>query len=245
MAAAASIWPRTIFACALMALLASLGSWQLDRAAQKRALRAAFEVQVNAPPLDLALHKVEPVTNHAWRGVTAVGRYEAPVLLLDNRVRDGRIGYEVLTPFRLEDGTRILVDRGWLLAGARRTELPTIPVPAEVTALRGRLAPAPSTGLVMGDAAEPEALGPDFWRLQHIDFTVLDRHFAPGFLPMLVYLDAAEPGGYDRNWTLPAPDDGKHTAYAVQWFAMAGAVAILLGISLRRGLTTPRRDETP
>lgn len=245
MTRAASIWPRTVFACALMALLVSLGCWQLDRADQKRALRSAFDLQVEAPAMDLALHGVEPVTNHAWRAVTAAGRYEPPVLLLDNRVRDGRIGYEVLTAFRLEDGTRILVDRGWLVAGATRTELPTIPVPTDVTALHGRLAPAPSTGLVMGDAAAPESLGPDFWRLQHIDFAVLERKFAPGFLPMLVYLDATEPAGYDRNWILPAPDDGKHTAYAVQWFAMAGAVAILLGISLRRSLTTPKSDQDP
>ncbi len=158
-------------------------------------------------------------------------------------MRDGRVGYEVLTAFRLVDGARILVDRGWMAAPPRRTDIPDITLPAEVTSLRGRLAPAPSTGIVVGDAARPERLGADLWRLQHIDFAVLDATFAPGFLPMLVYLDEGEPGGYDRAFVLPAVDDGKHTAYAVQWFAMAGAVAILLGVSLhrrRRALSTSR-----
>ena len=117
-------------------------------------------------------------------------------------------------------------------------------MPRTATSNRGRLAPAPSTGLVVGDAARPERLGPDLWRLQHVDFAALDAAFAPGFLPMLVYLDEAEPGGYDRDFVLPAVDDGKHTAYAVQWFAMAGAVAILLGISLHRRRHGPVIPET-
>lgn len=227
-------WPRIAFALALVALLIALGCWQLDRAEQKRALRAAFERQLEEAPIDLALHRAEPLSNHAWRRTRGTGRYEPPILLLENRVRDGRVGYEVLTAFRLEDGARILVDRGWMVAPPRRTDIPDIALPTEVTGVSGRLAPAPSTGIVVGDAAQPERLGPDLWRLQHVDFATLDAAFAPGFLPMLVYLDEAEPGGYDRGFTLPAVDDGKHTAYAVQWFALAGAVAILLGISLHR-----------
>ncbi|HMM74550.1 MAG TPA: SURF1 family protein [Gammaproteobacteria bacterium] len=230
----AAAWLRIGFVLALIALLIALGCWQLERAEQKRALRAAFERQLEAAPLDLALHKAEPLINHAWRRVRGTGRYEPPILLLDNRVREGRVGYEVLTAFRLDDGARILVDRGWMAAPPRRTDIPDLGLPAQVTSLHGRLAPAPTTGIILGDAAQPERLGPDLWRLQHIDFATLDATFAPGFLPMLVYLDEAEPGGYDRDFALPAVDDGKHTAYAVQWFAMAGAVAILLGISLHR-----------
>lgn len=243
-----SPWPRTLFALALMGLMVALGCWQLDRAEQKRALRASFERQLDAPPLDLALHAAEPLTRHAWRAVTAQGHYEAPVLLLDNRVRDGRVGYEVLTAFRLADGARILVDRGWIQAPPTRTEVPDLTVPAGDQRIRGRLAPPPSTGVKVDDAMRPEPLAPDRWRLQHVDFAALEQAFAPGFLPMLVYLDDAAPDGYDRAFALPAVDDGKHTAYAVQWFSMAGAVAILLAISLRRrlrGAHTPDSSESP
>ena len=244
MATSRPIWPRTLFALSLMALLVSLGRWQLDRAEQKRALHTAFVQQLDAPALDLALHAAEPLTSHAWRATSGHGHYEAPVMLLDNRIREGRVGYEVLTAFRLDDGARILVDRGWILAAAMRDEVPTIPIPNDITSVHGRLAPAPSTGIVVGNAAEPERLGTDIWRLQHVDFAVLDAHFEPGFLPMLVYLDADEAGGYDRDWILPLPDDGKHTAYAVQWFAMAGAVAIFYGIFLRRRLRGTTSDES-
>jgi len=233
-------WPGVVLALVLIGLLVALGCWQLDRAEQKRALRAAFERQLDAPPLDLALHAAEPLTPHAWRRATAAGRYEAPTLLLDNRVRGGRVGYEVLTAFRFDDGARILVDRGWMPAPPRRSDVPDIPLPQDVTRLLGRLAPAPSTGVIVGDAARPEQLTAELWRLQHVEFEALEATFPPGFLPMLVYLDAEEPGGYDRDFILPAMDDGKHTAYAVQWFAMAGAVVILLGISLHRRRHGPR-----
>lgn len=240
-----SAWPRVVIALCVIGLLASLGVWQLDRAEQKRALRAVFERALDAPPLDLALHELEAPARHPWRRAEGHGHYVEPSFLLDNRVRDGRVGYEVLSSFRLDDGAQILVDRGWMAAPALRTEIPSIPQPEGVTAIRGRLAPAPSTGVMLGAAAEPEQVGPALHRLQHVDFPTLNARFPPGYLPMLVYLDAEDAAGYDRNWTLPAPDDGKHTAYAVQWFAMAGGVAILLGIYLRRRLSGVTPSETP
>ena len=35
-------------------------------------------------------------------------------MLLRNRVRDGEGGYDVLTPLVLDDGTAVVVDRGWV-----------------------------------------------------------------------------------------------------------------------------------
>jgi surfeit locus 1 family protein len=237
---ASSVLVRAAMALSVIALLASLGAWQLDRAQQKRDLHEAFKRQLDAPPLELALQSAAEIEAQAWRAASGRGHYGPPVMLLDNRVRDGRVGYEILSAFTLEDGRRILVDRGWLPAPPTRDELPRIALPADAVSLRGRLAPAPSTGIVLGEAAaQPEAIGGDTWRVQHVDFTTLNERFPPGFLPMLVYLDAGEPAGYDREWALPAPDDGKHTAYAVQWFAMAAAVAVIFLIYLRRRAAAP------
>jgi surfeit locus 1 family protein len=226
-------------ALAMIGLLCSLGAWQLDRARQKRELHAAFTRQLDASPVELALLSSPDLAAQAWRAASGRGHYGPPVLLLDNRVRDGQVGYEVLSAFTLEDGRRILVDRGWLPAPPTRSEVPRVELPTDAMPLHGRLAPAPSTGMVLGDAARPEAVGTDVWRLQHVDFATLNERFRPGFLSMLVYLDAGEPAGYDRAWALPAPDDGKHTAYAVQWFAMAAVVAVIFLMYLRRRTAAP------
>jgi cytochrome oxidase assembly protein ShyY1 len=89
----------------------------------------------------------------------------------------------------------------------------------------------------------PEQVGPGLWRVQRVEFDALGDRFGIDYLPALVYLDAGEPGGYDRNWVLPAPDDGKHTAYAVQWFSMAGVIVIIFLLSLRRRANAGRVPE--
>src|SRR3990170_3607683 len=47
-------------------------------------------------------------------------------VLLDNKLRRGRPGYEVVTPLRLAGAREmhVLVNRGWIAAGARRDEIP-------------------------------------------------------------------------------------------------------------------------
>ena len=42
-------------------------------------------------------------------------------MLLRNRVRDGEGGYDVLTPLRLDDGTAVVIDRGWVARNVAET----------------------------------------------------------------------------------------------------------------------------
>src|SRR5690606_42085213 len=58
--------------------------------------------------------------------------------LLDNRTYRGRVGYEVVSLFRLESGAgALLVNRGWIAAPARREMLPEVPVPQGLQRLEG------------------------------------------------------------------------------------------------------------
>ena len=243
MRGATPVWLRAVAALLAIALLSSLGFWQLDRARQKRELHALFTERLEQPPLDLALHRAVPLAGQAWRAASAHGSHGAPTFLLDNRIRDGRVGYEVLSTFTLADGKPILVDLGWLPAGATRKDIPALDIPSHEITLRGRLAPAPSTGIALGAPLPPEQLAPGLWRIQRVDFAALGARFDLDYLPALVYLDADEAGGYDRSWVLPAPDDGKHTAYAVQWFSMAGVIVIIFLLSLRRRTDAGRVPE--
>jgi surfeit locus 1 family protein len=238
--ASSSVWFRALAGLVAVAILSTLGFWQLDRARQKRELHALFTQRLQQPLLDLSLHAAVPVADAAWRATRAQGAYGPPGFLLDNRIRDGRVGYEVLSTLTLSDGKRVLVDLGWVPAGGTRREIPAFEIPAHEATVNGRLAPPPSTGIVLGPPMPPEQVAPGLWRIQRVDFADLSARFGADYLPALVYLDAGAPGGYDRNWVLPAPDDGKHTAYAVQWFSMAGVVVIFFLLSLRRRPNTGR-----
>ena len=51
--------------------------------------------------------------------VRATGRYDAAhQLLVRNRPLEGQVGYYVLTPLVTDAGPALLVDRGWVPAGA-------------------------------------------------------------------------------------------------------------------------------
>src|SRR4249919_3883422 len=101
MASAYSFRPRAwalALAVAACAAFVALGNWQARRAEEKRALAAQLEKQRIS--------------------LTGVFRPEYTVFL-DNRIRNHRAGYEVVTPLRL-DGEHVLVNRGWIEAGRTR-----------------------------------------------------------------------------------------------------------------------------
>src|SRR6185503_4537436 len=126
-----SFRPRAwAFAAAAAACAAgiALGNWQAGRASEKRALGAQLERAFNSPPLEIGSQIVSP-ESVVFRNVAAKGRFvDERTVYLDNKLRRGRPGYEVVTPLRL-NGVHVLVNRGWVEAGRTRETLPQVPVP--------------------------------------------------------------------------------------------------------------------
>lgn len=212
---------------AVVLLLIRLGFWQLDRADEKKQLHQRFAARASASPLHLDAASSEQIAGELWRPALLNGSALAPVLLLDNRVRAGVPGYEVLTPIRLDDARVVLLNRGWLSAPERRDLWPEVPPMARLNEVKARIAPSPSTGISLAPFV-PEAGPRGMIRIQHIDFSALSAALKLPLEPYQLLLDADQADGYDRQWLLPNPDAAKHQAYAVQWFAMAGALLILM-----------------
>jgi len=228
------LWATFSLGVLLVAVLVRLGFWQLDRAQQKRFLYAQYSAVAHASALPVGTTPSAELTAQLWRPVTVTGQFLEKSLLLDNRVRDGIVGYEVLSPFQLVDGRVVLVDRGWLKAPDLRSDWPTVVVPLTAATLGGRLAPSPSTGIHLSNAVLIEPGPSGIWRTQSIDFPALSEALSVKLEPFIVLLDEGIESGYDRHWTLPVADDGKHQAYAVQWFTMAACVPLLLAYWVRR-----------
>ena len=227
----------------LALLMMRLGFWQLDRADQKKQLHERFAARATATPLSVSDSSSDQVAHELWRPARISGSALAPALLLDNRVRDGVPGYEVLAPIRLDDARTVLLNRGWLAAPARRDRWPEILPMQHLENVKVRIAPAPSTGISL--AAFSLETGPgDISRIQRLDFPALSVALKLPLEPYQLLLDADQADGYDRRWLLPSPDAGKHQAYAAQWFAMAGVLLILMAFyGFRR--STPNPAETP
>lgn len=235
------LWPNLIVA-ALLLLLLGLGFWQLDRAEQKRALLEEYE---NRPlqaviRLDAGLERRPELR---YRQAWARGSYDPTrQFLLDNRVHQGRAGYQVLTPLRLAHSDAVvLVNRGWVPQGRTRADLPPLPVENEgVITVEGKIDFPPADPFSLG---EGEARAPGWPKvLQQIDFELQSRQLDAQLLPLVLLLGPDQPDGFVRRWA-PIPEQfgpARHVGYAVQWFALALALVILFYWAVRR----PADDET-
>jgi surfeit locus 1 family protein len=145
-----------VLAFAAIALTVSLGNWQSRRAEEKQAL--GQELDAAGRHAVLAMPS-EPVDAHAYafHRVSARGEYSARhTILLDNKVLRGVAGYHVLTPLKLSGGdTYVLVNRGWVAAGARRDSLPRIQTLGGTETVEG-IAVVPGSHMLELDAKTEE-----------------------------------------------------------------------------------------
>jgi surfeit locus 1 family protein len=214
----------------------SLGRWQLDRAEVNRNVERIF-VQADAlEVLDLPVSNIS-VESHRYRHLRLTGHYEPTVqVLLDNMTRAGRAGYEVLTPFVIDDasegpsaGPRVLVNRGWVPAPWDRSELPAVSIAPSLATIEGRIDRLPRAALDLGQPAASDGRSVVVLSFPgHDDIeTVLGR---PVHRFQLLLADD-QMHGYTRTWAPETDRDERNVAYAVQWFALA-ALALAIGIGV-------------
>jgi surfeit locus 1 family protein len=215
----------TLLTVILIAMLVSLGRWQLHRAAEKRVLYEAFAAGSDAVrPIDAETPRVP-----RYSQVEAYGHYDdARQILIDNMFNAERAGYFVITPFALQGGGWLLVNRGWVPFGASRADRPAIPVGSDMRRIRGRADNLPSPGIHMGTAAP---LAPPYPVVANFptraELAQLLKESAWASAADSILLDAAEPNGYARHWTPPGFPPIRHIGYAVQWFGLALALAVI------------------
>lgn len=211
-------WRIVLLAVLLVPLFVGLGVWQLSRAEEKREISARWAQQRLLPALPLASLDRDP-ERLAYRPVSLQGQFlQGRDFLLDNRIRQGRYGLEVLTPMRLASGELVLVNRGWIEGDPSRRQLPRVAPVAGELALRGFVYVPPGASYTLGDIA---AAG-DWPRLvQAIDVPALSDMLGEPLWPYTVRLSMDSPAALLADWPLLSTQPEKHEAYAAQWFAMA------------------------
>jgi surfeit locus 1 family protein len=222
-------WWMTLLTLAGVVLFAQLGRWQWHRADEKRALAAAFVA--GAADFSSELGRRSMVDLPRYTQLRVHGRYEPEhQFLLDNMTHAGKAGYQVLTPFRLDDGRLLLVNRGWVaLPGERRDVLPEVTV-SDTGALNigGRTDALPVAGLASGQAAP----GTDpAWpkRTSFPTMAQLSASLGQSLESRQLLLAPGEPHGYLRDWqdaSVGFPPE-RHVSYAVQWWGL-GALSLFL-----------------
>ncbi|CAL9582537.1 SURF1 family cytochrome oxidase biogenesis protein [Streptomyces werraensis] len=229
----------TLVALLLVPTMIALGIWQMNRYEERSARNQLVTDALAADPVPverLAAPGHAVTRAERYRTVTATGRFDtdAEVVVRRRTNADEEIGFHVLTPFVLDDGKVLLVNRGWIPAdGPSQTAFPKVPAPPRgETTITGRLMPDETT----------EASG------------IKDLEGLPDRQIMLINsereaerLDADVLGGYVAQ-TAPEPASGLpqqlgnpgkenaalNYAYAIQWWLFAAAVPVGWVVLARR-----------
>jgi cytochrome oxidase assembly protein ShyY1 len=255
------VTPRWLGLSALMlaaaAVMVGLGFWQLSRYHERSAINDRMDAGAHgaAAPLSEVLQRPSgtaghagpaPPANTAWTRVTITGRYDrANEILVRGRTVNDQVGFEIVTPLVLTDGSAVLVDRGWVP-----------PAPGGASAIPD--APAAPTGQVSvaGQVHLSESRpGPIDRREGRIDVRRITVGQIAGKLPYPVYgayvlMESQSPPANAKLVAIPIEHEiaWQNAGYVVQWWMFAALTVVGLIWLIRReahGDATPGSPGSP
>ncbi len=108
------IWPIVLASTIGICILLGLGVWQVQRLGQKTALIASLEQRMSAEPISLAeaLTKREQGEDIEYLKVKLTGQLDPANYFRRVTSFNGDPGWEIIAPFKTDDGRFVLVDMG-------------------------------------------------------------------------------------------------------------------------------------
>jgi cytochrome oxidase assembly protein ShyY1 len=203
----------------------ALGQWQSQRGEAKLALQRQWDAALRAAPVELRGADLAGLMQRLPVRVRLAGTFEPERLVwLDNRALEGRAGMRAVMMMRLEDGTRVMVDRGWSPRDPQdRQRLPRLRTPEGIVRIEGVAVGHASRLLELGAPPPESDRLPAVW--QNLDYERLERVLPAPVARVLVQQSSAMEDGLVRD--TPRLDAGvdRHRAYAFQWYALAALSA--------------------
>jgi cytochrome oxidase assembly protein ShyY1 len=203
-----------------------LGFWQLQRLHEAQAAGRVAAARSRLPVEPLGSVTSPSVASE--RRVEAAGRYDVErQIVLEARSYQGRSGRHLLTPLVLDDGSAVIVDRGWIPESA---EPSSAAPPAGRVSVTGLLLPAEHRGFLTPKALTSARI------LGRIDLDAIRPSVPYRIYPLWLLLEEQEPPSADLPVTapLPKPDQPPHLSYTIQWFLFATTAIVGYGALVRR-----------
>ena len=206
-----------LFGVAGLAVLLSLGMWQLQRMAWKEGVLARVAARMEAEPV--AVPAVPEIEVHNYLQVRAVGVLsgdEAHVLTSEKFVGPG---FLVVSKLRLAEGREVLVDLGFI-AEVRKNEARPV---GQIEVVGNMLWPNEVDGTF---TPEPD-LGKNIWFAR--DLPAMADHL--GAEPVMIVASSVTPlaEGMPKPIRVASNIPNDHLEYAITWFSLA---VVWLGMTL-------------
>ncbi|MBY5554456.1 SURF1 family protein [Rhizobium leguminosarum] len=219
-----------------LAILISLGTWQVERLHWKEGLIADIAARQAASPVPLA--DIEAMAaaggDIEYRKVTATGRY------INNKERHffatwrGQTGFYVYTPLELADGRILFVNRGFVPYDNKEPEMRMqgqLTGEQTVTGLaREKLPGKPSWVVPDNDVAKNIF----YWK----DLDVMAESVGlekASVIPFFVDADSTpNPAGLPIGGVTQVDLPNDHLQYAFTWYGLAAVLVVVVAISWSR-----------
>ncbi len=228
--------------CALaMVAMVSLGMWQLRRLDERRDFNATVKARTEQEVV--ALDEIVPVGDAdgtgdlEYRPVEVGGTY-VPGLRYERSVRrDDLAGRDLFGVLQLDDGSVVVVNRGWLPDG---TPSPALPEGTVRLVARLRKSASDGTGQVGATGDAPMTI----FRID-VEAIAADA----GAEPRAMYVEriTSDPGEPAEMIPVPFPDlgEGPHLGYAVQWFLFTLGAAVCWALAVARKVGELKNPQDP
>lgn len=195
-----------------------LAPWQLGKNDQLNARNDRLTESTEAAPISLAeaVSAADPQALE-WHLVTATGHFDPDPdheILLRLRPFDGVMAYQVLVPFHADDGTTVLVNRGWVPVGEAGAVPDYAAVPAGQVQITGRWRmpeSAPLESTVIHDRQTVKTF-------DTAAIAALPQMDGIELAPEYLALSPEQPGVLTPIPT-PAIESGPYLSYGLQWIA--------------------------
>ena len=216
----------TAFSCVFIVVFILLGFWQIERAGSKASLIQEFDLEQAKAPKPISDSSLQ------WSRVYIEGFYDpAQQVLIDNQIKNGKVGYKIYTPFYYKQDQAIFVDRGWIPQGKTRKDLPNVNFNATKLRIIGSLI-KPEKEVLAGDE-----LLTNEWPLvsQTKSPRVIQKAYEKKFSDMVLILDPGSLFMNEHVALIPfVITPTKHYGYALQWFTMSLVLAGMFMYAIKR-----------
>ena len=201
--------------------LLNMGFWQLQRLQWKNGLIAKLQAEQQIDPKKVSLAAIAERPDAAMRRGFLSG-----VWVLDKNMRvgphmvDGQLGYWIVSPLVLNDGTRVLVNRGWVPEKMIVVAMDSMP-PKGIVTITGMLRESDHGAGFVGDDTRS-------WHELDVNGMAANNGIT-NVSPLTFFMEGSEPA--DLADLKPAPVisslRNEHLNYAIFWFGMAILVVVI------------------
>ncbi|ACB81603.1 Surfeit locus 1 family protein [Methylorubrum populi BJ001] len=236
-----SLWAPGLATLVCLAILLGLGVWQLARKGEKEALiariieRSHAEPPATPPPFDAWDAKADEFNRVRARGTFLHDRETLVHGLAPGEPGRALQGFYVLTPLKRDDGTTILINRGFIPTELKRPEDRAAGQVTGEATVTGMLRASEARGLFVPES-DPKR---DAWFTRDIAGIAAARELT-NVAPYLIEADATpNPGGWPRGGQLRVDLPNNHLQYAFTWFGIAACLIGVFSVFAWRRLHDP------